>query len=713
MPYIDKIQIGNTSYDIKDSSSDSGSGKVDISSASNDTITEGTIENTLGSVYLGSINTSSNKSSQISLDPDSIRISGESIGIGSTHNQPTGQYSYAEGVGTGAAGDASHAQNYGTAAQSDYQTALGKFNIPDPNDTYAVIIGNGTDNANRSNALTVGWDGEVTASGDIIDGDGNILSDIAAAVGSRNTYFATCSTTASTAAKEITVTGWTPVTGDILGIYFSTANTANVPTLTINSTNYPIHIGGATPNGTSNVLKWSNGTLLYFMYDGVYFSYIGAQTTGAKTAPNGAGTWYGTCSNTRTTAAKTSVITNFRLTPGTIVSLNCITANTYTAGVLTLNINSTGGSIIYVNNAATSSTNTLTWDAGELLTFVYTGSYWHFLGRSKAQVTQTVTSGTEIAKVDGTAIYAPQITIDSTPTQSSTNAISSGGTYTALTNKVDGESTDGGNQTSHLSNTGGFLEFTGYDEDTDEMSTATGTPTSITLLVSESSAATINNSSIFELESDGLTLSKQGRIKLLNEGIDRDGALPSSGTWSTSDLYFTDNETHELGYFRVFESSSGTMGMKLQVTNEPVGGGTTVNNFIQMSVGKDGSCVYSLGDPAAFRRALSLNTWKALTTADWITAGSGWTVTTAISYNAVLGVVKLRAQFTATTAKTAGNQTLGTVKAAYRPSIRSTVPSLTAASQALYIETGGSILANTSAVAANGNIWYAGEYHLG
>lgn len=204
-----------------------------------------------------------------------------------------------------------------------------------------------------------------------------------------------------------------------------------------------------------------------------------------------------------------------------------------------------------------------------------------------------------------------------------------------------------------------------------------------------------------------------GLLKLLNANIDRDGSAPSATVWGDSSIRFTDVNAEELAYLRVFETTSGTMAARLQVNNEPAGGGTAVSNHIQLSVSKNGTVGYSVGDAAAFRAALGFDTWTSVATADWFTAGSGWTVTTVISYNAALGVVKLRAQFTATTAKTAGNKTLGTVKAAYRPSIRSTVPSLSAASQALYIDAGGSILANTSAVAANGNIWYAGEYHLG
>lgn len=69
-----------------------------------------------------------------------------------------GGYSHAEGYGCEARGQGSHAQNEGTVAGAN-QTALGKYNIADT--TNAVIIGNGSDNNNRSNALTIDWNGSV------------------------------------------------------------------------------------------------------------------------------------------------------------------------------------------------------------------------------------------------------------------------------------------------------------------------------------------------------------------------------------------------------------------------------------------------------------------------------------------------------------------------------------------------------------------------
>lgn len=77
----------------------------------------------------------------------------------------SGYASHAEGGGTMASGMHSHAQNHGTKAASADQTALGKYNVEDANGDYALIIGNGTDDSNRSNALTVDWDGNTTAKG--------------------------------------------------------------------------------------------------------------------------------------------------------------------------------------------------------------------------------------------------------------------------------------------------------------------------------------------------------------------------------------------------------------------------------------------------------------------------------------------------------------------------------------------------------------------
>lgn len=100
-----------------------------------------------------------------------------------------GQYCHAEGYETYADYAYSHAQNLGTIATRKSQTSLGSFNVEDTAQTtthpsgeveygqYAVIVGNGTDDNSRSNALTIDWSGNVVADGDITDGSGSVLSD--------------------------------------------------------------------------------------------------------------------------------------------------------------------------------------------------------------------------------------------------------------------------------------------------------------------------------------------------------------------------------------------------------------------------------------------------------------------------------------------------------------------------------------------------------
>ena len=70
-----------------------------------------------------------------------------------------GQCSHAEGGSTKAIGQYSHAGGAGTIAKNDYQTVIGRYNA---NKNSAFIIGNGSSDTERSNALTVDWDGNIT-----------------------------------------------------------------------------------------------------------------------------------------------------------------------------------------------------------------------------------------------------------------------------------------------------------------------------------------------------------------------------------------------------------------------------------------------------------------------------------------------------------------------------------------------------------------------
>lgn len=78
----------------------------------------------------------------------------------------TGSHSHAEGYNTHAKGNASHAEGNGTIASGEAQHVQGRWNIEDEQALdaagyrrYAHIVGNGSDNSNRSNAHTIDWNG--------------------------------------------------------------------------------------------------------------------------------------------------------------------------------------------------------------------------------------------------------------------------------------------------------------------------------------------------------------------------------------------------------------------------------------------------------------------------------------------------------------------------------------------------------------------------
>lgn len=64
------------------------------------------------------------------------------------------------GTGSDARGENSAAIGESTLASGDAQTALGRWNVEDTSDAYALVIGNGTSTA-RGDALTVDWSGNV------------------------------------------------------------------------------------------------------------------------------------------------------------------------------------------------------------------------------------------------------------------------------------------------------------------------------------------------------------------------------------------------------------------------------------------------------------------------------------------------------------------------------------------------------------------------
>ena len=174
-----------------------------------------------------------------------IITGGNSNGIGShaegvaTH--ANGIAAHCEGRDTFTSGNYSHAQNHGTEADGESQTALGKYNVADT--ISAVILGNGTDDSNRSNALTIDWSGNVTTAGNVsavdVTASGDMSADTITTTGNA-TIGGSVSATGGTFTGNVSATGGT----------FTGAVSANSATL---ANPLPAASGGT---GKTTGLQW-------------------------------------------------------------------------------------------------------------------------------------------------------------------------------------------------------------------------------------------------------------------------------------------------------------------------------------------------------------------------------------------------------------------------------------------------------------------------
>ena len=95
----------------------------------------------------------------------------------------SGAISFASGISTTASGDRSQAMGTGTIANHMAQHAFGEWNVADASTAaassrgnYVEIVGNGSNNANRSNARTLDWSGNEVLAGDLTINDSQSLT---------------------------------------------------------------------------------------------------------------------------------------------------------------------------------------------------------------------------------------------------------------------------------------------------------------------------------------------------------------------------------------------------------------------------------------------------------------------------------------------------------------------------------------------------------
>ena len=144
-----------------------------------------------------------------------------------SHTTASEYASHAEGHYTIANGSYSHAGGKRTVAKFESQTVIGRYNAAtvtgsgtdaDPYEysnvgNYAFIIGNGTDNttADRSNALTVDWNGVVDAAGGYTAGSNPLLTTRTVSVDNVSIVASASSAYSQQQLAVTSITGYTPI----------------------------------------------------------------------------------------------------------------------------------------------------------------------------------------------------------------------------------------------------------------------------------------------------------------------------------------------------------------------------------------------------------------------------------------------------------------------------------------------------------------------
>lgn len=416
-------------------------------------------------------------------------------------NTASGDYSHAEGRLTVASGDYSHAQNFKTIAKGTAQTALGAWNVEDNSDTYLLIVGNGQSDDDRSNALTVKWNGDVNAAGDITDGSGHTLSN---ALTSETDPVFSASVAAGITSTDIST--WNGKS-DFSGDYDDLTNKPTIPTDTSDLTNGagfltsesdPVFSASEAAGITStDIANWN--AKLSSESDPVFTASVAAGITSTdiatwsgkqdalvsgtniKTINNtsllgsgnidiqgggGGGTknvWYATCSTGASTQAKVASTTSndFALVTGNMVRVLFTNGNSYN-GTATLNVDGTGAKDIA--RVGTTKTTRYYWVSGEVVDFVYDGT--NFVMSAKGTATTTYYGLTKLSSSTSSTSEALAATPKAVKAayDLANGKSDFSGSYTDLTNKPT-IPTDTGD----LTNGAGFI--TGYTE-TDPVFTA-------------------------------------------------------------------------------------------------------------------------------------------------------------------------------------------------------------------------------------------------
>lgn len=292
------------------------------------------------------------------------------------YTKASGNYSHAEGGRTTASGEGSHAEGYNTIAAVDYQHVSGKYNSTVEDALF--IIGCGTANNARVNALVV-----TTA------GDATFSSNVSASkfIGTATTAeFASSATNASSASNADYATNASSA------VYATSAGRLS-NTAAIGSATSPVYFTDAgVPTAidlqASGVVTYDSNRL--GGQEASHYATTALATTtnvGLMSAEDKVKLQYtnvavATCPTAAATQSKVATVqdnTQWILETGSIVAVKYSYTNT--AVQVTLNVNDTGAKSIYYNGAVlTANTDIVAGLANHYIYYIYDGTYWVWLG---------------------------------------------------------------------------------------------------------------------------------------------------------------------------------------------------------------------------------------------------------------------------------------------------------------------------------------------
>lgn len=201
---------------------------------------------------------------------------------------------------------------------------------------------------------------------------------------STNIAYATCSTSGSTAIKEITIVDnnqWNMNRGSRIVIKFTSTNLAYDPMFSVNGRmTQPVMYNGSQITTSNLSYAGYSNRLMEYVFDGTYFVFMGWSVDNNTTYTNASlGQGYATCTTAADTTAKTATLSSYSLIIGGIVSVEFEYAVPASA---TLNINGKGAKSIYYRGGVIPA-NII--KAGDIATFIYYGSHYHLISIDRLQ----------------------------------------------------------------------------------------------------------------------------------------------------------------------------------------------------------------------------------------------------------------------------------------------------------------------------------------